>query len=196
MDRMTPEQRHRCMSCIRGQDTAPEWAVRRRVHAMGFRYRLHVKGLPGKPDLVLPRHRKVIFVHGCFWHAHGCRTGGHLPATRKQFWKAKFARNVQRDRQTLHQLWQAGWQVLVVWECETKDPDRLRATLSAFLAPSAPASNYALADQHALYGLAAEAQEDYGKRSHLSMAKSQSPHGRDASPRRPRTVRGTVPTQD
>ena len=163
MDRLTPEQRHACMSHIRGKDTEPEWVVRRMVHAMGFRYRLHAKSLPGKPDLVLPRHRKIIFVHGCFWHAHGCRTARRPPATNRRFWKAKFARNVQRDRQALRALWQAGWQVLVVWECETKNPDRLRAALAAFLAPSAPSANYGLADQHALYGLASEASGEYGE---------------------------------
>jgi DNA mismatch endonuclease (patch repair protein) len=162
MDRMTPEQRHTCMSHIRGKDTGPEWAVRRSVHAMGFRYRLHVKTLPGKPDLVLPRHRKIIFVHGCFWHAHGCRAARRPPATHPRFWKEKFAKNVRRDRQALTRLWQAGWQVLVVWECETKDPEQLRARLSAFLAPSSGAANYDLADQHALYGQAAEAGEEYG----------------------------------
>lgn len=161
MDRMTPEQRHRCMSHIRDKDTGPEWAVRRLVHALGFRYRLHVKGLPGKPDLVLARHRKVIFVHGCFWHAHGCRAARHAPATHRRFWTEKFARNAARDQAALRALWQAGWQVLVVWECQTKDPDQLRAILAAFLAPPPGAVNYALDDQHALYGLAAEPPEAY-----------------------------------
>ncbi len=160
MDPLTPEQRHRCMSRIRSKDTGPEWAVRRLVHALGFRYRLHVKTLPGKPDLVLPRHRKVILVHGCFWHAHGCRAARRPPATRAVFWQEKFARNVARDQQNLRDLWQAGWQVLVVWECETRDPDRLRALLSAFLRAPARPVNYELADQHALYGLAAEAPDE------------------------------------
>ena len=163
MDHLTPEQRHLCMSRIRSQDTGPEWAVRRLVHAMGFRYRLHDKRLPGKPDLVLPRHRKVILVHGCFWHGHGCRAGGHVPATHTRFWKEKFARNVERDRKALRELWKAGWHVLVVWECETKDAEQLRALLSAFLDAPARSANYDLADQHALYGLAAEAGEEYGK---------------------------------
>jgi len=159
MDRMTPEQRHRCISHIRSKDTEPEWVVRRLIHAMGFRYRLHVKNLPGKPDIVLPRHRKVIFVHGCFWHAHGCRVGGHAPATHKKFWKAKFANNVRRDQEALRRLWQAGWKTLVVWECETKDPGQLRTLLTAFLSPAAHAANYEMADQHALYGLVAEPPE-------------------------------------
>ena len=159
MDRLTPEQRHTCMSHIRGKDTGPEWAVRRLVHALGFRYRLHVKGLPGKPDIVLPRHRKIIFVHGCFWHAHGCRITQRPPATHTRFWKEKFAKNVQRDQTALRALWRVGWQVLVVWECETKNADQLRALLAAFLAPSPPVANYDLGDQHALYGLVAEEQD-------------------------------------
>lgn len=156
------------MSHIRGKDTAPEWTVRRLVHAMGFRYRLHVSGLPGKPDLVLPRHRKIIFVHGCFWHAHGCPSSRRAPATHKRFWKEKFARNVARDRQVLRQLWSAGWQVLVVWECETKDPGRLHALLAAFLAPQRGVVNYALSDQHALYEQAAEPREAYGAENGLT----------------------------
>jgi DNA mismatch endonuclease (patch repair protein) len=162
MDRMTPEQRHLCMSHIRGKDTGPEWAVRRMVHAMGFRYRLHVSGLPGKPDLVLPRHRKIIFVHGCFWHAHGCLPSRKAPATHPRFWTEKFARNVARDRNVLGQLWSAGWHTLVVWECETKDPGRLHAILAAFLKPSRGPANYALDDQHALYEQAAESRVEYG----------------------------------
>jgi DNA mismatch endonuclease (patch repair protein) len=150
------------MSRIRSKDTGPEWAVRRLVHAMGFRYRLHVSTLPGKPDIVLPRHRKVILVHGCFWHAHGCDVARRPPATRRRFWDEKFTRNAARDRTVLRQLWQSGWQVLVVWECETKDPARLREILAAFLAPPPGAANYDLVEQHALYGFAAEAPEEYG----------------------------------
>jgi len=149
------------MSHIRSTDTKPEWVVRRTVHALGFRYRLHVKNLPGKPDLVLPRHRKIIFVHGCFWHDHGCRSGGHLPATRTAFWREKLARNRAHDQEVLRQLWQAGWRVLVVWECETHNPEGLRARLSDFLAPSVRPINYDLADQHALYGQVAEPQDEY-----------------------------------
>jgi len=151
------------MSHIRSKDTEPERIVRRTVHAMGFRYRLQVKSLPGKPDLVLPRHRKIIFVHGCFWHAHGCHMAQRPPATHKRFWKEKFAKNVQRDQRNLRALWQAGWHVLVVWECETKDLSQLRTILAAFLAPSGGSANYDLADQHALYGLAAETPEEHGR---------------------------------
>ncbi len=163
MDSLTPEQRHTVMSRIRSTDTQPEWRVRRLAHAMGFRYRLHVKGLPGKPDLVFPRLRKIIFVHGCFWHDHGCRHGGHLPATRTAFWKAKLARNRAHDQKALRQLWQSGWRVLVVWECETKNPERLHTILTDFLSPATGTTNYALDEQHALYGLAAETPEEYGR---------------------------------
>jgi len=161
MDRMTPEQRHRCMSRIRSKDTKPEQVVRQMLHALGFRFRLHVKNLPGRPDIVLPRHKKAIFVHGCFWHAHGCRVGGKPPATHEQFWKSKFSRNIARDKSAIRQLWQTGWQVLVVWECETLDPEKLFETLAAFMATT-PAPDYeALAEQSTFYGLAAEATEPY-----------------------------------
>lgn len=160
MDTMTKEQRHRCMAAIKSKDTKPEWAVRRLAFAMGFRYRLHDKRLPGKPDLVFPRLRKVIFVHGCFWHGHGYGAGRKPPATHAAFWAAKMARNKARDRRDLSALWKAGWQTLVVWECETKDPARLRTILSAFLSPSeSPPLNYDLLDQDALYSLAAESRD-------------------------------------
>lgn len=138
-DVLTAEQRHRCMSRIRGKDTAPEKCVRRMIHGMGFRYRLHAAGLPGKPDLVLPRLRKVVFVHGCFWHMHRCRLGRVRPATNAGFWKAKREGNRQRDTRTRRALRRAGWQVLTVWECELRDVDRLARKLRAFLAPSLPA---------------------------------------------------------
>jgi len=149
------------MSRIRSKDTQPEQVVRRMLHALGFRFRLHSKTLPGKPDIVLARHKKVIFVHGCFWHAHGCRIGGKLPATREKFWQTKFMRNVARDHTAIQQLWQLGWQVLVVWECEALDPERLYDTLAAFMAAT-PALDYeALAEQSSFYGIAAEPSEPY-----------------------------------
>ena len=154
--------RSRMMSGIGGRNTKPEIVVRKALFAAGFRFRLHRKDLPGCPDVVLPGRRVAVFVHGCFWHAHGCRAARHAPATHKRFWREKFARNAARDQAALRALWQAGWQVLVVWECETKDPAQLRALLTAFLAASPGASNYALDDQHALYGLAAETPMAYG----------------------------------
>ena len=118
-DIFTPEQRSRIMSRIRGKDTAPEMVVRRMLHSGGYRYRLHVGGLPGKPDLVFPRRRKVIFVHGCFWHRHGdCKTGSSVPKTRTDFWTAKFDNNTRRDKSVRERLTEDGWGVLVVWECE------------------------------------------------------------------------------
>ena len=142
-DVLTAEQRHRCMSRIRGKDTAPEMCVRRMIHGMGFRYRLHAAGLPGKPDLALPRLRKVVFVHGCFWHMHRCRLGRVRPATNAGFWKAKREGNRQRDTRTRQALRRAGWQVLTVWECELRDMDRLAQKLSAFLASSPPVGTQA-----------------------------------------------------
>ena len=157
MDRMTPEQRHRCMSHIRSKDTSPEWRVRKTAFAMGFRYRLHDKRLPGKPDLVFPRLKKVIFVHGCFWHRHSCQAERPIPETNRVFWEEKFKRNQTRDRQVLAELWKRGWQPLVIWECETRDSALLQRKLSEFLSGTLPAAaNYDLIEQHALYSLAAE----------------------------------------
>lgn len=112
------------MRAVKSKDTKPEMVVRRLVHGLGYRYRLHVGGLPGKPDLVFPRRRKVIFVHGCFWHGHDCRRGARQPAANDEYWKAKIARNRQRDADNFLALRESGWQVLIVWECETKVRDR------------------------------------------------------------------------
>lgn len=123
MDVLTPEQRWHNMSRIRGKDTKPEMLLRRGLHAMGLRYRLHVRDLPGRPDLVFPRHRAVILVHGCFWHGHDCPLF-RLPATRPEFWAAKIAGNRTRDQRTAGALHAAGWRVLTVWECCLKGPGR------------------------------------------------------------------------
>lgn len=109
--------RSRIMARIGGKDTLPELTLRRRLHRAGFRYRLHDRNLPGRPDLVLPRHRAALFVHGCFWHRHqGCRFAT-TPATRAEFWQAKFAGTIERDRLQQQSLRDAGWRVAVVWEC-------------------------------------------------------------------------------
>lgn len=109
--------RSRMMSGIRAQNTKPELKVRKILHAAGFRYRLHVRTLPGSPDLVLPRHKAVVFVHGCFWHRHrGCRFA-YMPKSNKAFWKKKFDANVSRDRRSGVELRKLGWRVLTVWEC-------------------------------------------------------------------------------
>ncbi|MFA7307682.1 MAG: very short patch repair endonuclease [Hyphomicrobium sp.] len=121
------------MARIRKTDTRPEIIVRRAVHALGFRFRLHRRDLPGSPDLVLPRHRKVIFVHGCFWHRHDCRDGRKLPNSRPEYWGPKLARNAARDSAQLCALAERGWDALVLWECELKDRERLIAGLRKFL---------------------------------------------------------------
>jgi DNA mismatch endonuclease (patch repair protein) len=129
----TAEQRSRIMRAVKGADTTPELAVRRLAHGMGFRFRLHRKDLPGRPDLTFPRLRKVIFVNGCFWHGHDCARGARVPVRNRDYWTRKVARNVERDRSALSALQRLGWKSLVVWECEIKDQDRLRRALRRFL---------------------------------------------------------------
>src|SRR5574341_90298 len=134
VDRLTPEQRHCLMSKIRGKNTLPERTVRKLVFALGYRFRLHRKDLPGKPDIVLPKLKKVIFVHGCFWHAHVCKA---LPKSNKKFWEEKFRANKSRDKKNLSDLKKLGWYPIVIWECMTRDPSmhiRLKKRLSKFLA--------------------------------------------------------------
>lgn len=128
MDTMTPELRSRLMSRIKAKDTKPEMLVRSAVHRLGLRFRLHDKRLPGKPDLVLPKHRTVIFVHGCFWHRHGCKLASN-PKSRQDYWAPKFERNVRRDAEHRSALEEAGWRVVVIWECEVKNPALLRQAL-------------------------------------------------------------------
>jgi DNA mismatch endonuclease (patch repair protein) len=132
-DVLTPKQRSFNMSRIRSRDTRPEMIVRSIVHRMGYRYRLHKKDLPGKPDLALVRHRKIIDVHGCFFHMHDCRYGNVVPATNAEFWQTKRLSNVMRDRRNLSALKRDGWRVLTVWECQTRDPSLLTKRLIKFL---------------------------------------------------------------
>lgn len=132
MDVFTPEQRSAVMRAVKGADTRPEMAIRRMVHAMGYRYGLHRKDLPGSPDLVFRRFKKVIFVHGCFWHQHGCASS-RMPSSRKEYWGRKLAANVQRDRRNRAALRKKGWKVLTVWECELRDAERVQAKLRRFL---------------------------------------------------------------
>lgn len=133
MDTLTPRERSRLMAKIKGKGTRPEMLVRRLVHGMGFRYRLHVRSLPGCPDLVFPRHRKIIFVSGCFWHLHSCVNGCRLPKTRARFWREKLTGNKRRDARNVRALRRAGWSVLVVWECQTRQPERLARRVTRFL---------------------------------------------------------------
>ena len=117
-DRLSKEERSELMSHIRSQNTKPEVALRRALWRRGFRYRLNVKNLPGSPDIVLPKHRTVVFMHGCFWHGHkGCKIY-HLPQTNTSFWQAKITRNQERDQEVWRQLEAKGWSVVIVWECE------------------------------------------------------------------------------
>lgn len=121
------------MARIGSKDTKPELRVRKLLHGMGYRYRLHRRDLPGTPDICFPSRRKVVFVHGCFWHRHdGCKRST-TPSTRKSYWEQKFDRNVVRDRRNLTDLAQLGWQALVVWECETADLPALAERLRKFL---------------------------------------------------------------
>jgi DNA mismatch endonuclease (patch repair protein) len=130
---MDSAARSRIMRSIRKKDTKAELTVRRAVHALGYRFRLHHGHLPGSPDLVLPRHRKVIFVHGCFWHQHrGCRKGT-IPRKRVRYWAPKLERNVARDARALADLQALGWESLVLWECELLDDKALRRRLKAFI---------------------------------------------------------------
>jgi DNA mismatch endonuclease, patch repair protein len=122
------------MARIQGKDTKPEIAVRRVAYGLGYRYRLHRRGLPGTPDLTFSQVKKIIFVHGCFWHQHrGCRYG-YRPKSNTAFWEKKFSANRKRDTNVLKELHGLGWGVLVVWECETKKPQKLFSKLNGFLA--------------------------------------------------------------
>jgi DNA mismatch endonuclease (patch repair protein) len=132
-DVFNSHQRSAVMRAVRGKDTAPEMIVRRLLFALGYRYRLHVKSLPGQPDLVFPSRRKAIFVHGCFWHRHRCPRGDRMPKARREYWLRKLEGNRLRDRRHRAALARLGWRVLVVWECRTRDADRLAAALKKFL---------------------------------------------------------------
>ena len=133
MDNLTPERRSANVSKIRAKNTSPEMAVRRLVHGMGFRYRLHVAALPGKPDLVFPRLRKIIQVHGCFWHRHRGCIDSHIPKTRVEYWKPKLARNQKRDRANEKALRRQGWEVLIIWQCEVNAAALLSERMAEFL---------------------------------------------------------------
>jgi len=129
------EARSRIMRAIRAKDTAPELAVRRVLHAAGYRFRLHRRDLPGNPDIVLPKHRAIIFVHGCFWHQHpepGCRNA-QVPRSNTAYWTPKLVRTAERDREAAERLKAMGWRVLTIWECETKQTEALRQRLLQFL---------------------------------------------------------------
>lgn len=129
MDTVSASQRSKNMSAVRTANTAPELVVRRLLHSLGLRFRLHQNTLPGSPDIVLKRHQTVVFVHGCFWHGHDCARG-RAPKSRRDFWLPKLARNKERDRRQARELSALGWRVITVWECETRDTARLAKRLS------------------------------------------------------------------
>ena len=132
MDTLTPQQRRTAMAAVASRNTGPELLVRRILHGIGYRYRLHVKGLPGRPDIVFRKRRCIVFVNGCFWHGHNCPRG-YGPSSNVEFWNQKIGKNRERDRRVKGKLRKDGWRVLTVWQCETKDEERLRQRLCRFL---------------------------------------------------------------
>lgn len=132
-DKLSKEQRSRNMSKIRGKDTKPELLVRSMLHRMGYRFRVQGRRLPGRPDIVFSARKKVIQIHGCFWHRHDCPNGRSMPSTRKDFWAEKFRGNVERDARNLEKLDALGWSCLTLWECEIKDDAEIRRRLRKFL---------------------------------------------------------------
>lgn len=131
-DIVTARKRSLIMAAVRSVNTRPEIVVRRLVHGFGYRFRLHVKDLPGKPDMCFRRDRKVIFIHGCFWHCHGCKQTRH-PSTNVEYWGPKIAGNVMRDRKVKAALKKLGWRYLVVWECQLNRLDRVEQKIRSFL---------------------------------------------------------------
>lgn len=135
MDRFSKEKRSEIMSKIRGKNTKPELIVRKLAFSLGYRYRLHGQGLPGKPDLVFKSKRKLIFVHGCYWHCHGAKSckKGHIPKSNRRYWSEKFLRNIARDRANLRKLRAADWSSLILWECQLSDLNRIEMKILRFL---------------------------------------------------------------
>ncbi|MGA8983269.1 MAG: very short patch repair endonuclease [Candidatus Acidiferrales bacterium] len=129
----SPEVRRRTMQAVKSKDTVPELLVRSLAHQMGYRFRLHRKNLPGKPDLVFPGRRKAIFVHGCFWHGHDCARGARVPKSNRDYWTEKIARNKERDRAASAALAHSGWTYLILWECGLRNKKGLKTRLRKFL---------------------------------------------------------------
>jgi DNA mismatch endonuclease (patch repair protein) len=132
MDSLTPAERSERMSRIRGRGMVPEIRIRSLFHSLGYRFRLHVD-MPGHPDLAFASKKKVIFVHGCYWHRHACPMGRRMPKSRLEFWRPKLLGNARRDRENLKRLAHLGWLALVIWECETSDPESLARRITRFL---------------------------------------------------------------
>jgi DNA mismatch endonuclease (patch repair protein) len=132
-DPLTDQERSRQMALVKSKNTRPELAVRRMIWSMGFRYRLHATNVIGRPDIVLKKHRRIIFVHGCFWHRHKGCSRTRMPKTRVRFWKQKFQLNITRDKVVRKKLRQSGWKILVIWECMSENATNLNKTLRRFL---------------------------------------------------------------
>lgn len=133
VDNLTAEQRRKNMANIRSRHTKPELIVRSLIHSLGYRFRLHDKKLQGKPDIVLPRHKKIVLVHGCFWHMHDCKRGNVTPKTNVDYWQPKRLRNVERDKLNLEAYSAARYKTLIIWECETRDTESLEKKIREFL---------------------------------------------------------------
>jgi DNA mismatch endonuclease (patch repair protein) len=160
-DTLTIAERRRLMAKIKGKNTAPELAVRSLLHRAGHRFRIHVRALPGTPDIVLPRHRTIVFVHGCFWHRHtGCKIAT-TPQTHRKFWADKFARNMANDQKHRRRLRRLGWRIVTVWSCQLKHPDRVLARIEKAL--QSPSTVYHLPPPAPL-PLVAESRPTYGRR--------------------------------
>lgn len=138
-DHLSPEHRAVNMSKIRHKDTKPEVLLRQALHKKGFRFRKNVAVMPGKPDIVLPRYKTIIFLHGCFWHRHDCRKGKSMPTARQDFWQKKFQDNVRRDEEAHKTLTSLGWSVITVWECELKNLEHVAASLADQILRNKPA---------------------------------------------------------
>ncbi|MGV7928987.1 MAG: very short patch repair endonuclease [Spirochaetota bacterium] len=136
MDVFDKRTRSAIMSKVRGKDTQPEKSVRSLIHGLGYRFRKNKADLPGKPDIVLAKHRKVVFVNGCFWHGHKNCPKSRLPVSNEIFWKNKISSNIRRDQRVLRTLKSQGWKVLVIWECQIRNPVQLRNKIEKFLKPS------------------------------------------------------------
>ena len=133
MDSLDRETRSKLMAKVRSKNTTIEMKVRKLIYSLGFRYRVNVRGIAGTPDIVFKKRKKIIFIHGCFWHRHDCSNGRRVPKSRVDFWENKFTANIERDARVYDQLKNDGWDYLVIWECETKDEDTLKKRILNFL---------------------------------------------------------------
>lgn len=162
-DVMTPKQRSRCMAAVKGKDTKPEMIVRKYLFSSGMRFRVQVRKLPGTPDIVLPKYKTAIFVNGCFWHRHeGCKYF-RLPKSNVEFWKEKIERNIERDKESMQALFDLGWKVVRVWECELRNKANREETLNKIYTSitSPNGSGYSFEDTYA--PMAAEPEADYSR---------------------------------